>query len=459
MASKPSAAAQGYLQQRRSIDIDAGPKAAGRRMVEVPQRAVAPADCHPGYSGILLKQGIGNRTWKRRWFMLPRGSDRLLWFSEEHRGARVTSATPKGTIQVVGISERIEAVSAGFAFDVWGRYLNKGDAGGGAGAPVVKSSGLVRTMLRRKLGARDGSNDPATNDATRYRLAATLQGEAAAWQAALNTCLVAAGRKPAGATVPLSADQHADQPAAVVDHLPAASEPAPEAAAPTRPPPAATPATAAPPAPAAPPASMKPTPPAPTAPPPPPSVPSELAPASNPPAAAADGAGSDAGAKAARPAPAAHEAEAEAASTLRAKAAEAAVAEEAARAASQVAAEERAAEAAEERAAEAAEERAAEGAALAQAALRSDDDAALYEIVLSLCRTEGELSEEAEGTLFDLLESHPNAFTRPSGEHAICPVRASADTALSTAAALSAAAALSCVADAAHAHRRPPSRP
>ena len=44
-----------------------------------------------GNRGFLLKQGSQSRLWKRRWFLLPRASDQLLWFSEEQRGACIGS--------------------------------------------------------------------------------------------------------------------------------------------------------------------------------------------------------------------------------------------------------------------------------------------------------------------------------------------------------------------------------
>ena len=100
------------------------PKTYGATPLTVPSRA--------GRSGYLLKQGVGNRAWKSRWFVLP-GRDQLLLYYEDSRN----SIVPKRIVRVVGpVAARPEAVElnghAGYAFDVWAVLPKEGSTDAGA---------------------------------------------------------------------------------------------------------------------------------------------------------------------------------------------------------------------------------------------------------------------------------------------------------------------------------------
>ena len=152
----------------------------GARPQSAPSSGYLSQTAH-GNRGFLLKQGSQSRLWKRRWFLLPRASDQLLWFSEEQRGACIGSnacvglrSSPRGAIHVEGVSESIRVVPSGYAFEVWGRLL-----------------------VHQKLGAlhdvsdltTSGGRESTTLTTTRYWLACGTEHEASTWLAAIRSCL------------------------------------------------------------------------------------------------------------------------------------------------------------------------------------------------------------------------------------------------------------------------------
>ena len=152
----------------------------GARPQSAPSSGYLSQTAH-GNRGFLLKQGSQSRLWKRRWFLLPRASDQLLWFSEEQRGACIGSnacvglrSSPRGAIHVEGVSESIRVVPSGYAFEVWGRLL-----------------------VHQKLGALHdvsdlttcGGRESTTLTTTRYWLACGTEHEASTWLAAIRSCL------------------------------------------------------------------------------------------------------------------------------------------------------------------------------------------------------------------------------------------------------------------------------
>ena len=131
-----------------------------------------------GRSGYLLKQGVGNRAWKSRWFVLP-GRDQLLLYYEDSRN----SIVPKRIVRVVGpVAARPEAVElnghAGYAFDVWAVLPKEGSTAAGAS----QQQSAMNSMLRRVASS-------GTAGRIQYRLAAPTEAEAQEWLDALRRCL------------------------------------------------------------------------------------------------------------------------------------------------------------------------------------------------------------------------------------------------------------------------------
>ena len=132
---------------------------------------VAGVPSHDGWSGSLLKRGAGNAAFKLRFFVLPRDTNRLLWYEDE-RGWQ--SSPPHRAVQIVGVGEAISASGEHrFCFDVWAKELDAGSKARG---------GVLTRMLRRKGSTTDGSL---------YRLAAGSYAEASGWLRALRSCLPA----------------------------------------------------------------------------------------------------------------------------------------------------------------------------------------------------------------------------------------------------------------------------
>ena len=129
-----------------------------------------------GRSGYLLKQGVGNRAWKSRWFVLP-GRDQLLLYYEDSRN----SIVPKRIVRVVGpVAARPEAVElnghAGYAFDVWAVLPKEGSTAAGAS----QQQSAVNSMF--------DACPSGTAGRIQYRLAAPTEAEAQEWLDALRRC-------------------------------------------------------------------------------------------------------------------------------------------------------------------------------------------------------------------------------------------------------------------------------
>ena len=100
---------------------------------------VAGVPSHDGWSGSLLKRGAGNAAFKLRFFVLPRDTNRLLWYEDERSWQ---SSPPHRAVQIVGVGEAISASGEHrFCFDVWAKELDAGSKARG---------GVLTRMLRRK---------------------------------------------------------------------------------------------------------------------------------------------------------------------------------------------------------------------------------------------------------------------------------------------------------------------
>ena len=133
---------------------------------------VAGVPSHDGWSGSLLKRGAGNAAFKLRFFVLPRDTNRLLWYEDE-RGWQ--SSPPHRAVQIVGVGDAISASGEHrFCFDVWAKELDAGNKARG---------GVLTRMLRRKGSTTDGSL---------YRLAAGSYAEAVGMAARAEELLTSA---------------------------------------------------------------------------------------------------------------------------------------------------------------------------------------------------------------------------------------------------------------------------
>ena len=142
---------------------------------------------HGGFSGLLRKQGAGNSAWKQRYFVLPRDTNRLLWYEDKHEW-HAEPAKPHRAVRVVGLgASSTESAQRMHVFEVWANELERSDAPGKA------RGGVFTRMLRRASTTHITSEAPQKGSCC-YRLAAGSADEAAAWIAALSACLPAEQR-------------------------------------------------------------------------------------------------------------------------------------------------------------------------------------------------------------------------------------------------------------------------
>ena len=157
---------------------------------------------HDGRAGHMLKQGAGTKSWKRRWFVLPRNTDRLLWWDEDrnwqaqkpHRGVRLVA---------VELCAAEDCAPPGHvAFDVWASELGAADrsaAATGGKKPAGKltsNGGMLTRMLRRNASGSGGGETPGgvrlPSGCNRFRLAASSHAEAQKWVCAIRACVPSA---------------------------------------------------------------------------------------------------------------------------------------------------------------------------------------------------------------------------------------------------------------------------
>ena len=137
-------------QALRAISISAQGKAAG----------VAPAG---GHSGTLQKQGVGNRAWQQRWFVLS--GQRLMWYENER------ATVPRRTVRVTGVSLSILEVGPN------GQIIEV------VGVDVGNSTNRFNLMMR------SSRTSMSEQEGERYRLAASSSETAHEWLAALHKAL------------------------------------------------------------------------------------------------------------------------------------------------------------------------------------------------------------------------------------------------------------------------------
>ena len=166
---------------------------------------VAQVPSHGGFSGLLRKQGAGNSAWKLRYFVLPRDTDRLLWYEDKHMW-HAEPAKPHRAVRIVGLGSTNMDDGGGLSvFEVWATELESSDSPG-------KARGSIVTRMIRRINS---SNEAPQKGSACYRLAAASAAEATAWVAALNACLQAEQR----------VEQRVEQPATRTFRKPDSSQP------------------------------------------------------------------------------------------------------------------------------------------------------------------------------------------------------------------------------------------
>ena len=135
---------------------------------------------HHSRSGFLWKQGVGNKAWKERWFVLPGHGPLLLWYDTG------TAVLPRKAVQCVAVSDTVQAEAgnfggstAGWSFDVWGTTAEGTES-------LESSTGAKMNRFLRRMST---SAIDKEGGRTRYVLAAPSMREAQEWLDALREVL------------------------------------------------------------------------------------------------------------------------------------------------------------------------------------------------------------------------------------------------------------------------------